>query len=298
VKSLYITLFAFSLFFTFGNLSYAQQDEGKSLPWDLWLEPDTRVFKDIQLQVEEYFKGIDTGRGTGYKQWKRWEYKMNDRLTEDGLITNSDAINYRVAEKYFSQEFENDTRTFGGFWFPLAPTDGYILGNSGYNPGIGRVGVIAFHPTNSETIYAGTPAGGLWKTTNEGNSWTHLTESIPRIGVSGIAINPNNANIIYILTGDGDGADTYSIGVLKSTNGGATWNRTGLEFDAVDLVRGYKLAMKPGDPNTLFAVTNDGLWQTEDSGTNWEEVRAGSYREIEFKPGDAETVYLCSTNTF
>ena len=176
----------------------AQSDNGKSLPWDLWLEPDTRDFKEIQAQVEEYFKDKDQGRGTGYKQWKRWEWLMMNRLDAEGQIVNYDAHNYKVAEKYYSQTHQDQQRTFGGFWFPLAPTDGYILGNSGYNPGIGRVNVIAFHPTSSTTIFAGTPAGGLWKTTNEGTSWTPLTESIPRIGVSGIAIDPNNANIIYM----------------------------------------------------------------------------------------------------
>jgi len=261
------------------------------------LDPDTRNFREIQAEAEEYFRNRDKGRGTGYKQWKRWEYLMKDRLKEDGTITNFDAHNYRVSERYFSR-LDDDQRTFGGFWFPLAPTDGYLLGNSGYNPGIGRVNVIAFHPTNQSIIYAGTPSGGLWRTNNEGTSWFPLTESIPRIGVSGIAIHPDNPNIIYILTGDGDGGDTRCIGVLKTFDGGQTWYRTGLQFNANDLVRGYKLAMKPGDPTTLFAVTTNGLYRTENSGGDWTVVRSGSYRDLEFKPGDAETIYLSSSNSF
>ena len=281
-----------------GYVLQAQSDDGKSLPWDLWLDPETRDFETIQAQVEEYFKDKDQGRGTGYKQWKRWEWMMMNRLDKDGQITNYDAHNFKVAEKYYAHTSQDQQRTFGGYWFPLAPTDGYILGNVGYNPGIGRVNVIAFHPTDNSIIYAGTPAGGLWRTSNEGVSWTPLTESIPRIGVSGIAINPDNPSIIYILTGDGDGADTYSVGVLRTTNGGATWNKTGLEFDANSLVRGYKLAMKPGDPTTLFAVTNNGLYRTENSGGDWDVVRSGSYRDLEFKPGNPETVYVCTSNSF
>ncbi|HLF63132.1 MAG TPA: hypothetical protein VI603_05255 [Saprospiraceae bacterium] len=276
----------------------AQESEDRTLPFDIWLEPDTDEFTEIQRQAEEYFKDKSQDRGSGYRHWKRWEFMMNGRLTVDGKITNYVARNFEAHRRYSKIEAERpQQRTYGGFWFPEA-TDGYILGNSGYNPGIGRVNVIAFHPTDASTIFAGTPAGGLWKTTNEGTSWTPLTDAIPRIGVSGIAIDPDNANIIYILTGDGDGGDTYTVGVLKTTNGGTTWNTTGLVFDPTNLDRGYKLAMKPGDNNTLFAVTTDGIYRTENSGTDWTLVRTGSFRDLEFQPGDPETIYACTSNVF
>ena len=49
-------------------------------------------------------------------------------------------------------------------------------------------------------------------------------------GVSGIAIDPNDSNTIYIATGDDDAGDSYSVGVMKSTDGGQTWNTTGLSY--------------------------------------------------------------------
>lgn len=63
---------------------------------------------------------------------------------------------------------------------------------------------MGFHPTNSNTFWVGTPAGGLWKTTNGGNTWTTNTDNLPVLGVSDIAINPDNPSIMYIATGDGD----------------------------------------------------------------------------------------------
>lgn len=268
------------------------------MPSDIWMEPNTTDFAEIQRQAEEYFKDKSRESGTGYNQWKRWEYLMNDRLTPDRKITNYTALNYRAHRRYTSDHEHNvEQRTYGGFWFPEA-TDGYVQGINGYNPGIGRVNVIAFHPTDASTIFAGTPAGGLWKTTNDGSSWTSLTDGITRIGVSGIVIDPDNPNIIYILTGDGDSADTYCIGVLKTTNGGTTWNSTGLTFDALNLTRGYKLVMKPNDNTTLFAVTNVGIYRTENSGTDWTPIRDGNFRDLEFKPGAPETIYACTTNAF
>lgn len=270
----------------------------RSLPWDIWRNPVTTEFAVIQQEAEEWFAGRSKDRGSGYKQWKRWEFSMENRLTPDGHITNYNARNRLAQRELRSGMPQDQLRIHGGFWNQLAPTDGYVLGASGYNPGIGRVNVIAFHPTSSTTVFAGTPGGGLWKTTNEGTSWTCLTDGIPRIGISGIAVHPNDPDIIYILTGDGDGADTFCVGVLRTVDGGTNWRTRGLSFAASTMVRGFKLAMKPGDPATLFAATTQGLYRTDDSGANWTIVLNGSFRDLEFKPGDPETIYACTVGTF
>jgi photosystem II stability/assembly factor-like uncharacterized protein len=286
-------MFLFICLFGFAN---GQRDRVSQM----WLEPETTDFKTIQEQVERYFADQDQGRGSGYKQWKRWEYLMQNRLNADGQIVNYAAHNWEVNQRYSKThpEFETNSRSHTGYWNVLAPTDGYINGNSGYNPGIGRVNVIAFHPTSANTVFAGTPSGGLWKTTNAGSSWTPLTDGIPRIGVSGIVIQHNNSNIIYILTGDGDGGDTPSIGVLKSYDGGATWSETGLSFNASTNVRGYKLVMHPSNTSILFATTTSGLYKTSNAGADWTVVRSGSFRDIEFKPGTPSTMYATTSNSF
>ena len=55
-----------------------------------------------------------------------------------------------------------------------------------------------------------------------------LSDDLPQIGVSSIAIDYNNPNIMYIATGDDDAGDSYSVGVWKSIDGGLNWNPTGL----------------------------------------------------------------------
>jgi hypothetical protein len=142
------------------------------------------------------------------------------------------------------------------------------------------------------TLWVGLPSGGIWKTTNNGGSWTPLSDGLPTIGVSGIAIHPTDPNIIWILTGDGDAADTKSIGVLKSTNGGTTWATTGLTWNASDENRGYKLMIDPANSNTLWAVTTLGLYKTTNGGTSWTNVFSGDFRDLEFKPGTSSTMYL------
>jgi len=271
----------------------------QSSPSDLYLNPGTNDFVTIQKNAEQYYADKDKSRGSGYKQWKRWEYIHQNRLSKDGKVIN---VTAKTWESYL--EHKNQYSPGGimapnvtnGYWTSIGPTDYTNL--SGWNPGIGRINVIAFHPNNSSIFWVGMPAGGLWRTNNGGTSWTPLTDGMPRIGVSGIAVNYNNTNIIYILTGDGDGNDTQSIGVLKTTNGGTTWNSTGLTWTVNDAVRGYKLLMHPTISNILFAVTNDGVYKTTNSGSTWNQVLAGSYRDIEFKPGDPDYVYVSGTSTF
>ena len=300
MKKLIISFLALVIIGCSSNV-FAQELDAVS---DIWLKAQTDDFATIQQQAEEYFADKDQGRGSGYKQWKRWEYVNQNRLTPDGKITNHAMLNWNAYQDYLGFEGiqkplpeTDDPEITNGSWSFLAPTS-WVNGASGYNPGIGRINCIAFHPSNSSILYAGAPSGGMWKTTNGGTSWTNLCDGLPAIGVSGIAIHPTNPDIIYILTGDGDGGDTKSIGVLKSTNGGITWVTTGLSWGITESVRGYKLRMHPTNSAILFAATNDGIYRTSNSGSTWTQVISGTFYDIEFKPGDPTIMYATTSSSF
>ena len=268
---------------------------------EMWKDPQGATFFDIQKEFNEYFETHEPGRGTGYNQFKRWEYYMEPRVGEEGKIMNPQVKVFKNYMDYVQERSFDDpgakVNSLNGDWTFFGAQD-HIKGTSGYNGGIGRINIVAFHPTNSAIIYVGAPAGGLWKTTNTGSTWTPLTDGIDFWGVSGIVIDPTNTNIIYILTGDGDGGSSRSAGVWKSINGGSTWSPTGLLIDyETSTTDGYKLLMDPSDHNTLYAVMTNGLHKSTDAGVTWTVVKTGSYRDMEFKPGDSNTLYLSSTNT-
>lgn len=273
---------------------------GQHSPSDIWMNPGTDNFENVRQAANEYFSGIDKDqRGSGYKQYKRWEYMHRHRLTEDGKIMNYAARNFDEYHQWFSGQGSRDNRVTYGEWNLLGPT-GWTDGN-GWNGGLGRVNCIAFHPYNSGIFWIGCPAGGLWKTTDNGNSWEALTDGMPIIGVSGIAVDYTNPDIIYMLTGDGDAANTYSIGLLKTTDGGETWYSTALSWHVFDEQRGYKLLMHPVDPSILFVVSNLAIFRTTNGGVTWSGVHnsAGSnYHDIEFKPGNPEIMYACAGSKF
>lgn len=267
-------------------MSYSQN-------WVKMIADPTKSYYEIKDAFEEHWEGKEIRRGTGWKQFQRWSWYMEPRVYPHGnRIPVMQAYNER---KHFIETYgTSNTRSSG--WSPLGPLD-WTTVSSGYNPGIGRINVVAEHPTDPSILYAGAPSGGLWKSTNAGLDWTPLTDDFSAIGVSGIAIDYTNPDILYISTGDMDGFDAYSIGVMKSMDAGATWQATGLVHTLSQFIVCRKIIMHPTNPSILLVATSDGLHKTSDAGTTWTQVANGSFRDIEFQPGDATIVYA-STDRF
>jgi photosystem II stability/assembly factor-like uncharacterized protein len=265
-----------------------------------WAEKEKQI-KQIKLsrdKEEEDKEGEEEEEGFEgeYYQFKRWEWWMEPRVYPTGKMVNIAAKTFEAWLKEKRESSLNRTSSLGGAWSPAGPYN-YQIGAS-WSPGLGRVNCIAFDPLNTNTMYVGCPAGGIWKTTNGGSIWNPLSDNIPSIGVSGIAINYSNPNQIFILTGDGDFANTYSVGILRSDDGGQNWNTTNFSFGTNMFVRGYKLLMDPSDFTIMFAVTNVGVYRTNDGWVTSTLVLNGDFTDIEFKPGNRNTVYACSRSAF
>nr|NQU92698.1 hypothetical protein [Bacteroidota bacterium] len=212
---------------------------------------------------------------------------------ETGRLLPPDHIDkeyYRFIENYPPDNFWGD-------WDYLGPSDnGTVPGYPDAKPGLGRLSCIAFHPTNPNIIYVGAPGGGIWKTVSGGNQWQVMNpDQFARLGVSSIAINPENANIIYIGTGDRDSNSTPGRGVFKSTDGGVSWTQitNGMGDREVN-----KLLIKPGDPETLIAGTNYGIFVTTDGGLIWNRKNYICVHDLLFKPGNPEYIYASSDGCF
>jgi photosystem II stability/assembly factor-like uncharacterized protein len=274
-----------------------------SAPAQKWIEAvrsQHPTLQEVQTAFYDYWRGKTIEKGQGYKQFKRWEWLMSTRLMPDGKLPSSD-ITIRNYNDYLQTRSAGTNRlTATPNWIFSGPTT-----SPGQNNGLGRVNCIGFHPTDVNTFWVGTPAGGLWKTTNGGASWTTVTDNLPVLGVSDIAIDPTNPNTMYIATGDGDGAislndypgDTKSIGILKSTDGGVTWNTTGLSWSVTQLRLIRRLIINPTNPQILVAATSNGIYRTTNGGANWTQAQTGYFMDVEFKPGDPNTVYAASNGS-
>lgn len=227
-------------------------------------------------------------------QYKRWEYFMAPRVYPTGDLSLT-TMTYQHFTDYLNSnpdamaQHNASVARVSNAWNFVGPT-GAPTGS-----GAGRLCCIRFDPANANTIYVGTPAGGLWRSFDAGVTWTCLTDFLPAIGCSDIAIDPNNTNIIYMASGDNDAGDSPSIGVMKSTDGGITWNPTGLSFGMNSFRRIGRLLIDPANSNILYAATSSGIYKTWDAGVNWYRVSQANTMDMEFKPGDSNTLYACRT---
>ena len=142
---------------------------------------------------------------------------------------------------------------------------------------------MALDPTDPNILYAGSASGGLWRLTIKDLSaddytWERIPTGFPVLGVGAIAIDPRDKNVIYIGTGETygyrweDGENwgsrwmrirgNYGIGILKSTDGGKTWEKT-LDWTENQQRGIMALAFDPLYPDTLFAGTTEGIYRTQ-----------------------------------
>lgn len=262
------------------SVSFAQE-------WvDLIAQPDAN-FYEVQDAFNEYWEQTD-GNGLGYKQYKRWEWFMENRVDEEGSLPNTRHLFTELDKVKIQRQHRS-----GGAWELLGPID-VPQGADGMT-GIGRITAISFHPTDSMTIYAGAPSGGLWVSNDAGETWTTHTENLPNLGVSDVIIHPTNDSIMYLSTGDGSVSDTYSFGILKSTDQGITWDSTGLSFAVNQSVNIHDLAMDVYNPEILVAATTNGIYRTLDAGETWTLEANGNIVDIDFKIGSS-SVLFATTN--
>ena len=238
-----------------------------------------------------YENGVKT-KAAGWKQFKRWEYAM-EGLVDPATGKFPSKTAQQVYEEYLIDNPQPPSLQSAN-WLNLGTNSSY----GGYS-GIGRVNCIAFHPTDVNTYWVGTAAGGLWVTNDNGASWTCLTDNNGVLAVSDIIIPTDYAtsNTIYIATGDKDAWNNNSIGVLKSTNSGLTWNVTGLSFAISDWKMVNRILLDPADNQTIIAATTNGVYKTTNGGTSWSnQLTANSFIDMEYKPGDFNTLYGSTQN--
>lgn len=166
----------------------------------------------------------------------------------------------------------------------------------------GRTRALAGVPTQPATFYMGAVNGGVWKTTDSGNTWHSLWDSQPSGSIGAIAVALSNPNVIYVGSGEGLARPDLSVGdgVYKSTDAGKTWAHLGLR----DGQQIGQIAIDPHNPDRVFvAVTGHpygpnkerGLYRSTDGGKSFQNVlyidEYTGASDVEIDPNHPETVY-------
>jgi hypothetical protein len=195
--------------------------------------------------------------------------------------------------------------------------------SSGQTPGglsvSGQIFEIAANPNNTSQLYAATGGGGVWGSSNGGANWSPLTDSQSTLFTGAIAVAPSNPNVIYAGTGNPTfigGSHNYTgQGILKSTDGGATWSLVGNSTFNREAIS--RIVISPTDPNTLYAAVSvagvngtttpvPGIYVSTNGGSSWMNTTAGistsgtadPFTDLVMDPNNSQTLYCAIGNPF
>jgi len=191
----------------------------------------------------------------------------------------------------------------GPQWVGLGPAQILDSQLEPAQPSAGRVQCIAVDPGNNAHWLIGAAQGGVWASFDSGVTWAPLTDSQASLAMGALAFAPSNPQIIYAGTGEpdfGSQDDYYGAGLLKSTDGGKTWQLlagatfAGNAFSA--------LLVNPANPNVLLASLTGGgagrggesppapppagVFSSSDGGNNWVSLLSGYSTDLKADPGN------------
>src|SRR5256885_7402489 len=174
----------------------------------------------------------------------------------------------------------------------MAPGDDLFAGLRWRNIGPfhgGRIAAVTGAIGQPGVFYIGAPAGGIWKTTSAGVTWSPIFDQFTNVdSVGAIQVAPSDPNIVYAGTGDSV-QGSLGDGMYKSVDAGKTWTHIGLE----DTVKINKIVVDPKDPNIVLCSTQgdakhsgQGVYRSTDGGKTWTNVlkpeNANGTRDLEY----------------
>ncbi len=143
----------------------------------------------------------------------------------------------------------------------------------------GRITALAVVESKPSTMYVASASGGLWKTVNQGASWTPIFDNQATISLGEVALAPSDPKTVWVGTGESNARNSVSWGdgVYKSSDGGKTWKNMGLK-ESRHIGR---IVVHPSNPDIVYVAALGHLWgpnkqrgvfKTSNGGKTWEHV--------------------------
>ncbi|MGE5457530.1 MAG: WD40/YVTN/BNR-like repeat-containing protein, partial [Methanococcaceae archaeon] len=166
----------------------------------------------------------------------------------------------------------------------------------------GRVIDIAVNPDNHSEYYIAAGSGSLWKTINNGITFSPVFDNQKSYAIGAVEIDPSNSSIVWVGTGENRNQNNvaYGDGIYKSEDGGKSWKNLGLKNS--EHIGG--IVVDPKNPNTVLVAAmgplrreggDRGVYKTSDGGKNWSKVLYISEytgcSEIHMDPRNSNIIY-------
>ncbi len=171
-------------------------------------------------------------------------------------------------------------------------------------PGVesGRVMSIAVNPKKKSEFYVGVASGGVWKTVNDGTTWTPLFDGQGSYSIGWVELDPNDSSVVWVGSGESNSqrSVSYGDGIYKSDDGGKDWQNLGLKKSE----HIGRVAVDPRDSKIVYVAAEGPLWgpggdrglyKTTDGGKNWKAVLTISENtgvsDVAIDPSNPDVVY-------
>src|SRR5258706_10992423 len=169
----------------------------------------------------------------------------------------------------------------------------------------GRVIGFAVDPGNAARYFVASASGGVWKTINNGTTWTPVFDREGSYSIGAIALDQKNPLTVWVGTGENNSqrSVSYGSGLYRSDDGGKTWKNVGLKTSE----HNRRIAIDPKDSNIVFVAAQGPLWgpggerglyKTTDGGKTWKQILKISENtgvtDVAIDPRDPDTIYAAS----
>ncbi len=277
------------VFLTCGIFANAQAQH-----WSELMNKPIPNYFEVKAAFDKEWKDKPYEKGQGVSLFFRWEKFMLTHMDRNG--------DYDPSRQNVVAQGASNLRTAnaGGNWSLIGPE--YTPTPDGYNnDGIGRVKDIAFHPTDTTLFYVASASGGVWKTTDEGNTYSYLSQDWPSNSIKAIDINENNPNELWValtnkyLMHTTDGGNTWTshfcpgvsnlrtmvfnqatgkviignlFGDAHSSSDGNNWT----QITSLDGVKVDEFLIHPGNSSLVYASSISGLFKSTNGGADFSQV--------------------------
>ena len=278
---------------TFHNQVYKTQNGGESWTWSGSGMQDQAVVYCLAVDPVDPSRLYASTRGVSNDDDAPWNgvvYKSTDAgQTWTPSLWNVGGWNYQdwvyslainpnnpeqvFAATHINNPFRSDD--YGATW--------HVIYNGIRDPS-GRAIVISPQSDYSSVLYHGVwHYDSVYKTMNSGDLWTGISHGFPEVMVYSMAIDPFSVDSVYMAT--------FSHGLLKTSDGGDTWQTVGFQQDQL-----YTVAINPQLTNNLLLGTaGDGLYRSTDNSVNWQPSNSGinnaMVTSVVHSPTEPATIY-------
>ncbi len=204
-----------------------------------------------------------------------------------GLYAAAYAVKARLAPSFAAAATLPVWRAVGPRLVPNGQTYG-----SARPPVSGRCGGIVIAPGDPHRLVLCSGGGGLWGTFDRGATWQPLTDDQPTTSMGAIAAAPSAPNIVYAGTGEGDNQSQLGVGLLRSSDGGQTWQL--MPAPQLSGSGVYDIAVDPADPMHVWVGTLERLLESTSGGATWRVVQSVPTWDIAINPGTPGEIFAAT----